>query len=155
MYPGTFDPPTNGHLDIIERASKLFSEVHVTVVTNPAKRTMFTPEERIEMLKESTKGYSNVVVTEFDGLSVDYCRKVGAKAIVRGLRAQMDFEYEFQIAAANQYLNSDIEMCFLMTRQNLAFVSSSVVKEIALFGGKLDGLVPDFVAAALWKKNNH
>ncbi|MCL2497036.1 MAG: pantetheine-phosphate adenylyltransferase [Symbiobacteriaceae bacterium] len=154
MYPGTYDPVTYGHLDIIERAARLFKEVHVTIVTNPAKKTLFTTEERLEMLEKATVHIPNIRVSHFDGLSVDYCRMVGAKAIVRGLRAQMDFEFEFQIAAANQYLNPEIEMCFLMTRQNLAFVSSSVVKEIALFQGKLEGLVPDFVQHALRKKYN-
>ena len=152
MYPGTYDPLTNGHLDIIQRASRLFDKVHVTIVTNPAKKTLFTLEERLVMLRQTTASLPNIIVDIYDGLSVDYCRQVGAKAIVRGLRAQMDFEYEFQIAAANQYLNHEVEMCFLMTRQNLAFVSSSVVKEIALFNGKLEGLVPDIVAESLRSK---
>jgi len=152
MYPGTFDPITHGHLDIIKRACKLFDEVHVTILNHPTKKTLFGLEERLELLKCAIGENPKVKVTYYTGLSVDFCHQIGARTIVRGLRAMMDFEYEFQIAAANQYLDDDIEMCFLMTKQNLAFVSSSTVKEIASYGGKLDDLVPDCVKTALYDK---
>lgn len=152
MYPGTFDPITNGHLDIIKRACKLFDEVYVTIMNHPTKKTLFGLEERLELLKCAIGENPKVKVTHYTGLSVDYCHDIGARTIVRGLRAMMDFEYEFQIAAANQYLDDDIEMCFLMTKQNLAFVSSSTVKEIASYGGKLDDLVPECVKTALYEK---
>ena len=152
MYPGTFDPITNGHLDIIKRACKLFDEVYVTILTHPTKKTLFGLDERLELMACAIGDMPQVKVTHFSGLSVDYCHQIGAKTIVRGLRAMMDFEYEFQIAAANQYLDDEIEMCFLMTKQNLAFVSSSTVKEIASYGGKLDDLVPECVKTALYEK---
>ena len=152
MYPGTFDPITSGHLDIIKRACKLFDEVYVTILLHPTKKTLFTLEERLALMHQTIADMPQVKVTYYTGLSVDYCREIGSEVIIRGLRAMMDFEYEFQIAAANQYLDDDIEMCFLMTRQNLGFVSSSTVKEIASYGGKLDGLVPLCVAKALYEK---
>lgn len=154
MYPGTFDPITHGHLDIIKRACKLFDVVYVTILTHPTKKTLFGLEERLELLQCAIGENPQVKVTHYTGLSVDYCHEIGATTIVRGLRAMMDFEYEFQIAAANQYLDDDIEMCFLMTKQNLAFVSSSTVKEIASYGGKLEDLVPDCVKKALYEKLN-
>jgi len=155
LYPGTFDPVTMGHLDIIERASQLFSKIYVTILTHPSKQTLFPLEQRLEMLRQTTADLScagEIIISSHQGLSVEYCRQIGARAIIRGLRAQMDFEYEFQIAAANQHLDPEIEMLFLMTRQNLAFVSSSTVKEIASYQGKLDGLVPDIVIEALRKR---
>ena len=152
IYPGTFDPLTNGHLDIIERASNMFSKLYITILTHPTKRTLFSLETRLDLLRQCTQHINNVQVSSFEGLTVEYCHLMGAKAIVRGLRAQMDFEYEFQIAAANQHLAPDIEMVFLMTRQNLAFVSSSTVKEIASFHGKIDELVPAEVAKVLLEK---
>lgn len=152
LYPGTFDPVTNGHLDIIERASKLYDRIFVTIMTHPTKKTLFTLEERLDLLWRTTAHLNNVSVSHYEGLSVEYCRVIGGKAIIRGLRAQMDFEYEFQMSAANQHLDPDIEMVFMMTRQSLAFVSSSVVKEMASYHGRLDGVVPPIVAEALAAK---
>lgn len=154
MYPGTFDPITNGHLDIVKRACKLFDEVYVTIMAHPTKKTLFSLEERMHLLQCAIGDMPQVKVTHYTGLSIDYCHQIGATTIVRGLRAMMDFEYEFQIAAANQYLDDEIEMCFLMTRQSLAFVSSSTVKEIASFEGKVDDLVPECVKNALYEKNH-
>ncbi|NLN83383.1 MAG: pantetheine-phosphate adenylyltransferase [Firmicutes bacterium] len=152
MYPGTFDPITNGHMDIIKRACKLFDEVYVTILNHPTKVTMFNLEERLYLMECAINENPQVKIAHYTGLSVDFCNEIGAKTIVRGLRAMMDFEYEFQIAAANQFLDDDIEMCFLMTKQNLAFVSSSTVKEIASYGGKLEGLVPECIIPALYEK---
>lgn len=152
VYAGTFDPVTNGHLDIIERASRMYDKLYVTIFDNPNKTTMFTLEERIELLKEVTKEFPNVVVDSSHELSVEYAKRVGAKILVRGLRATMDFEYELQLAFSNQYLDDSVDMVFLMTRPNHSFISSSAVKEIASHQHSVDDLVPLCVAEALKKK---
>ena len=152
VYPGTFDPVTNGHLDVIERAATIFDELVVAVTTNPAKTPWFTIEERVAMLQECCGHLTNVFVEAFDGLLVNFVREKGAKVIVKGLRALSDFDYEFQMAAMNRKLAPDIETVFLMTSLPFAYLSSSLVKEIAMLGGDLDGLVPQNVAVQLRQK---
>ena len=152
VYPGTFDPVTNGHLDVIERAAKIFDELIVAVTTNPAKTPWFTLEERVEMLRECCSHLPNVAVEAFDGLLVNFVRQKGAKVIVKGLRAVTDFDYEFQMAAINRKLAPEIETLFLMTSLPYAYLSSSVVKEVASLNGCLKDLVPDNVAERLRRK---
>ncbi|MEN2984243.1 MAG: pantetheine-phosphate adenylyltransferase [Dictyoglomaceae bacterium] len=152
VYPGSFDPVTNGHLDIIKRVANICDELIVAVAQNIAKVPLFTLEERLEMLRESVKDISNVYVDHFDGLLVDYLKKVEAKVIIRGLRAVSDFEYEFQQALANKKLYPDCETIFLVTDSKYAYLSSSMVKEIAKFGGCVKDLVPDMVAKKLYLK---
>ena len=152
VYPGTFDPVTNGHLDVIERAAKIFDELIVAVTTNPAKTPWFTLEERVEMLRECCSHLPNVTVEAFDGLLVNFVRQKGAKVIIKGLRAVTDFDYEFQMAAINRKLAPEIETLFLMTSLPYAYLSSSVVKEVASLKGCLKDLVPDNVAERLRRK---
>ncbi len=152
VYPGTFDPVTNGHLDVIERAAKIFDELIVAVTTNPAKTPWFTLEERVEMLRECCSHLPNVAVEAFDGLLVNFVRQKGAKVIIKGLRAVTDFDYEFQMAAINRKLAPEIETLFLMTSLPYAYLSSSAVKEVASLNGCLKDLVPDNVAERLRKK---
>jgi len=152
VYAGTFDPVTNGHLDIIERASQIFDTLYVTISVNPNKRELFSVEERFDLLKEVTKDFENVIIDTSTKLTVEYAKSIGAKVLVRGLRATMDFEYELQLAFANQYLDDDIEMAFLMTRASHAFISSSTVKEIAMHHGPVDDLAPTCVCEALKEK---
>ena len=154
VYAGTFDPVTNGHLDIIERASRMYDHLYVTIFTNPNKKTMFTLSERIALLKEVTKSFDNVTIDSSDELAVEYAKRVGASVLVRGLRATMDFEYELQLAFSNQYLDDDIDMVFLMTRPSHSFISSSSVKEIVSHHHSVQVLVPKFVEDALKKKIN-
>lgn len=154
VYAGTFDPVTNGHLDIIERASRMYEHLYVTIFNNPNKSTMFSLEERIALLKEVTKDFHNVTIDASDVLSVEYAKKVGATVLVRGLRATMDFEYELQLAFSNQYLDDSVDMVFLMTRPTHSFISSSSVKEIASHHHSVEGLVPLVVENALKKKIN-
>ena len=154
IYAGSFDPVTNGHLDIIERASRMYEHLYVTIFENPDKQTMFTVEERIELLKEATSQFDNVSVDASDQLAVEYAKKVGASVLVRGLRATMDFEYELQLAFSNQYLDDSVDMVFLMTRPGHSFISSSSVKEIAQHHHSVKGLVPCIVEEALKKKIN-
>lgn len=154
VYAGTFDPVTNGHLDIIERASRMYDHLYVTIFNNPNKQTMFTLEERIELLNAVTKSFDNVTVDASEDLSVQYAKDLGATVLVRGLRATMDFEYELQLAFSNQYLDDSVDMVFLMTRPNHSFISSSSVKEIAAHHHSVDGLVPDVVEKALKEKIN-
>ncbi len=142
ICPGSFDPVTLGHLDIIGRATKLFDKVVVAVLNNPAKRTSFTAQERVALLKRATEHLSNVQVDSFEGLLADYAKMCGATAIVKGLRALSDFEYEFQMALTNQKLNRELETVFFTTSSDNMFLSSSVVKDIARFGGDISGLVP-------------
>jgi pantetheine-phosphate adenylyltransferase len=149
IYPGTFDPPTNGHLDLIARGSKLFEELTVAILNNPVKNPLFTVEERVEMLKESTKQLGNVSVATFQGLMVDFARQSGATAVLRGIRAITDYEYEFQMALMNRRLAPEIETVFLQPAGRYSFVSSRLVKEVVSFGGKVDGLVPSNVAKRL------
>ena len=127
VYAGSFDPITNGHLDIITRSASAFGKVIVLLAVNPAKVGVFTAEERLRMIQEAVKDIPNVSVDSTDGLTVDYCKKVGAKHLIRGLRAVTDFEYEFQLAAANKYLDPDIDMVFFMSNSSTSFISSSMV----------------------------
>lgn len=152
IYPGTFDPITNGHLDIIERAVPLFDQIIVAVACDSPKPTLFSLSERIEMIKETTKNYPNVEVEEFSGLLVEYARKKGANVIIRGLRAVSDFEHEFQMASINKRLNPEIETLFMMTNENNFFLSSSAVKEIARLGGSLKEFVPKIVEETIRKR---
>jgi pantetheine-phosphate adenylyltransferase len=149
IYPGTFDPPTNGHLDLISRGSKLFEHLTVAILNNPVKNPLFTVEERVEMLKESTRQLGNVSVDTFEGLMVDFARLNGATAVLRGIRAITDYEYEFQMALMNRRLAPEIETVFLQPAGRYSFVSSRLVKEVVSFGGKVDGLVPSNVAKRL------
>ena len=149
VYPGTFDPPTNGHADIIERASKLFDNVVVAVGKNSHKTPLLTVDERLEALTEISSPYQNVTVESFGGLLVDYAKSKGAKSIVRGLRAVADFDYEFQIAMVNRKLEPEVDSVFLMTRWEYSFLSSSVVREVALLNGDVSTMVPDPVLTIL------
>ena len=152
IVPGSFDPVTNGHVDIIERASRLFRTVHVAVADNSAKRATFTRSERVAMITQACGHLTNVTVGWFDGLLVEYARAIGARAIVRGLRAVSDFEYELQMAHTNTCLAPEVETVFMPTRADYSFLSSSIVKEIARLGGSVEGLVPDGVRQQLRDK---
>lgn len=152
VYVGTFDPVTNGHLDIIERASRMFDTLYVTICINPNKQGLFTVAERKELLKEACKDFENVIIDASDKLSVEYARDVGSKILVRGIRATMDFEYELQLAFSNQYLDKEVDMVFLMTKPSHSFISSSAVKEMVSHHRSVTGLVPPCVEAALQKK---
>ena len=152
VYPGSFDPVTNGHLDIVERGFKVFDKIIVAILHNSAKKFLFTIEERIEMIEESLSGFSNVEVDAFDGLLVDYAKKRGADTILRGMRAVSDFEYEFQLALMNRRLNREIQTVFLMTGLRWIFTSSSIIKEAARFGGNIEGMVPPLVNRKLKEK---
>ena len=154
VYAGTFDPVTNGHLDVIERGSRLFDKLYVTIFINPKKKTLFSVEERVEMLKEATKHLDNVIVDFSDTLAVTYAKSVNANALLRGLRATVDFEYELQLASSNDYLDDSIEMIFLMSKPKHSFISSSTVKEIVSHNHSVKGLVPHFVEEALHEKIN-
>lgn len=151
VCPGSFDPVTNGHLDVIERASPLFDEVVVGVLVNVAKKGLFTVEERIEMLREVTAPLGNVTVESFEGLLVDFCRARDIPAVVRGLRAVTDFEYELSMAQMNYRLSS-LETLFVATNPDYSFLSSTLVKEVASYGGDVSGLVPDTVLGRLTKR---
>jgi pantetheine-phosphate adenylyltransferase len=148
VCPGSFDPVTNGHIDVIERAAQLFDEVSVVVTINKSKTSMFDVDERQEMLRESTDHLSNVTVDAFQGLLVDYCRDHGARAIVKGLRAVSDFDYELQMAQMNHRLSS-VDTVFVPTSPDSSFLSSSLVKEVAMWGGDVSGLVPAAVLPRL------
>jgi pantetheine-phosphate adenylyltransferase len=152
VYAGSFDPVTNGHIDLIERASKLFPAVIVALGVHPTRVPLFSAEERMALLQEVTRPYSNVKVESFDGLLIDFCKSVGARVIVRGLRAATDFEYELQIAHANADLVPDIDTIFLPTRTNYGFVSASLVREIAIHGGDVSRYAPTCVIQALSAK---
>jgi len=149
LYPGTFDPPTNGHLDLIERGAKLFDHLIVAVLNNPGKDPLFTVEERVEMLKESTVALKNVSVATFDGLMVEFARSQGVSAVLRGIRAISDYEYEFQMALMNRRLAPEIETVFLQPAGRYSFVSSRMLKEVFSFGGDVSGLVPPNVLKRL------
>ena len=149
IYPGTFDPPTNGHLDLIARGAKLFEHLTVAILNNPVKNPLFTVAERVEMLRESTKQLENVSVATFDGLMVDFARQQGAMAVLRGIRAISDYEYEFQMALMNRRLAPEIETVFLQPAGRYSFVSSRMVKEVFSFGGDVSGLVPPNVVKRL------
>ncbi|GAB4332178.1 MAG: pantetheine-phosphate adenylyltransferase [Candidatus Abyssubacteria bacterium] len=152
VYPGSFDPITFGHVDLIERALGLFDELIVAIAHNIHKTNLFSMTERLEMIRELVKDYSNVSVDSFDGLLVDYVRRRGACCVVRGLRAFSDFEYEFQMALTNRKLNDSYETIFLMTHENYSFISSSLVKELIEFGGDISAFVPPLVEQRLKEK---
>ncbi len=152
IYPGTFDPPTNGHLDLIQRGSMLFEHLTVAILSNPIKNPLFTVQERVEMLRESTRQIENVSVATFDGLMVDFARMIGAHAVLRGIRAISDYEYEFQMALMNRRLAPEIETVFLQPAGRYSFVSSRMVKEVFSFGGDVAGLVPANVLKRLKKQ---
>ena len=152
VFAGSFDPPTNGHLDIIKRASGLFESVDVVVSVNPEKHTMFSEEERVQFLKELIKPFNNVSVHSYKGIIVNYAKEVGAKVLVRGVRSANDFGYESELALMNQNLNPDIETVFLQSKEKYAIVKSSSIKQLAQFGGDISRMVPPSVAEALSKK---
>ncbi|MBE6730010.1 MAG: pantetheine-phosphate adenylyltransferase [Ruminococcaceae bacterium] len=145
IYPGSFDPITLGHLDIIHRAAKLFDKLIVVVMVNPAKSCSFSPEERVELIKKCTGELDNVVVEFSDGLLADYAKEKNAGAIIKGLRALSDFEYEFQMALTNSKLNPEVETLFLTTKAENMYLSSSMVRQIASMGGDISGFVPDII----------
>ena len=155
IYPGSFDPPTFGHMDIIERAAKVFEKLIVTVAWNSAKTGLFTPDERVEMLREETRGIENVEVSKFNGLTVDYARERGAIAVIRGLRAVSDFEYELAMAATNRHLNPDCDTVSFMPSEQFMFISSRLVKEIASLKGDVSHFVSPQVVQRLKEKFHH
>jgi pantetheine-phosphate adenylyltransferase len=152
IYPGSFDPVTNGHIDIVERGLKIFDKIIVAILRNPAKKCLFTVEERREMIETSLNKYSNVEVDIFDGLLVDYAKMRNAGTILRGMRAVSEFEYEFQLALMNRKLNREVQTVFLMTGLRWIFTSSSIIKEAASFGGNINGMVPPVVSRKLKEK---
>ncbi|SOB92294.1 phosphopantetheine adenylyltransferase [Ureibacillus xyleni] len=152
VVPGSFDPITNGHLDIIKRAADVFDLVYVAVLNNSSKNPLFTIEERVELIGKVTKDIPNIRIECSSGLLIDYARSKNAKAIVRGLRAISDFEYEMQITSMNRFLDESIETFFIMTKNQYSFLSSSIVKEVAQYGGVVTGLVPTIVEEALSEK---
>lgn len=152
IYPGTFDPITNGHLDVINRALEMFDVVHVAIARNVSKNALFSPDERIELIKEVTKSVDGVEVEFFDGLIVDYAAQKNVGTIVRGLRAISDFDYEFQMALTNRKLSSDIQTVFLMPSEDNFYISSTMIKEIATLKGDVSKFVPEFVVEQLSKK---
>jgi pantetheine-phosphate adenylyltransferase len=154
LYPGTFDPPTNGHVDLVQRGSKLFEHLTVAILINPVKNPLFTVEERVEMLRESTGALGNVSVATFDGMMVDFARHLGATAVLRGIRAISDYEHEFQMALMNRRLAPEIETVFLQPAGRYSFVSSRMVKEVVGFGGDVTGLVPPSVLKRLRTRIN-
>ena len=153
LYPGSFDPVTNGHLDIAERAAKLCDELHVAVVANPSKRALFSVEERVDLLEKTTRHLPKAVISSFNGLLVDYARELQAGIIFRGLRAVSDFEFEFQMALINRNLNPKIEVVFLVPNEKFIFLSSSSIKEVATLGGDVKGFVPKVVEETLRKRS--
>lgn len=153
LYPGSFDPVSNGHIDMIKKASVLFDRVVVAVATNASKKTLFTADERVYLIEENLKGLENVeVVKHTGGLTVDLADKLHANILLRGLRSVKDFEYESNVAAMNKTQNKDVETIFLMANEKYRFVSSSLIKEVAMFGGDISGLVPENVNEAIKKK---
>ena len=155
IYPGTFDPITNGHLSIVRRGLKIFDKIIIAILNNPNKIPLFTIEERIEMIQEALKGMPNIEIDTYNGLLVDYAVEKGACVILRGLRALSDFEYEFQMALMNRKLNRDIQSVFLMTDYKWFYTSSTIIKEAASFGGDVSGLVPPIVNKKLKEKYGH
>ncbi len=154
IYPGTFDPITNGHLDLIERGLRIFDELIIAVAPSTKKQPLFDLAERIDMIRKAVRKYKNVEVESFHGLLMDYAKGKGGVALIRGLRAVSDFENEFQMALMNRRLNTEIETVFLMPSEEYSFLSSTIVKEVASFGGSINGLVPEAVEIALREKFN-
>jgi pantetheine-phosphate adenylyltransferase len=155
VYPGSFDPITYGHLDILHRGLRLFDTVICAIAINIEKKALFTVPERMELIRESISGDKNVVIDSFDGLLVQYVKKVNARFVIRGLRAMSDFEYEFQMASMNRNLNCDMDTIFMMTSKDYFFVSSRTIKEVASFSGSVKGFVPPPVEEALNRKFPH
>ncbi len=153
IYPGTFDPVTNGHIDVIERAMDLFDEVVVTVARNPVKNQMFSLDERLDMLRESLLKYDNVFVDSFDGLIVDHAKQQKAVGIIRGLRAVSDFEYEFQMALMNRKLDENLRTIFLMPNEKYTYLNSTIIRNLAVFHGDVADFVPPIVVKMLKEKN--
>ena len=149
IYPGSFDPPTNGHLDIVERSARLFDRVVIGVGRNLAKKTVFDADQRVTLMRDACKRWPNVEVRPFDGLQVDFAKECGARFIIRGIRALSDFEFEFEMGNMNRRLAPDIEMVYLMTAPEYLFLSASRVKELAAFGAPVESMVPPNVAKAL------
>ncbi|MDY6861782.1 MAG: pantetheine-phosphate adenylyltransferase [Thermodesulfobacteriota bacterium] len=145
VYPGTFDPITNGHINLVQRGLNIFDELIIAVAKKTPKETLFSIEERVEMIKTALKDFSQVKITSFDGLLVDYLKKTNVNVILRGLRAVLDFEYEFQMALMNRKLDRNIETIFMMTGYQWFYVSSRIIKEVVMAGGSVEGLVPDIV----------
>lgn len=145
VYPGSFDPITVGHMEILQRAVEVFDEVTLLLAVNPKKKSVFTVEERLEMMREATKDIKGVKIDFYPGLTVDYCRKIGAKHMIRGLRAVTDFEYEFQLAAANNFAGPDVDVVFFMARKENTFISSSTINQLYLGGVDITPLVPPVV----------
>lgn len=154
VFAGSFDPPTNGHLDIIQRASKLFDSVDVVVSVNPEKKCMFDEKERLSMISELIKSFGNVSVHAYKGLIVNYAKQVGATVLIRGVRSTNDFGYEFDLALMNQNLNPEIETVFLQSKEKYTIVKSSSIKQLAQFGGDISRMVPPIVEKALREKYN-
>ena len=154
IYPGSFDPLTNGHVDIIQRGSKLFDRIVIAILLNIEKAPLFTVQERVEIAREVFRGYPNVEVDTFDGLLVEYARSKRASVIVRGLRAISDFEYEMQMALMNRHLNPDVETVFMMPAETYTYVSSRLVKEVVALGGSVTNLVPSIVDSRLREKRH-
>lgn len=152
IYPGTFDPITNGHIDVIERASELFDMVYVVIAINPNKSTLFSEDERISMAKESLKNLPNIIIESFHGLTVDYAKQVNANTIIRGIRAVSDFEYEFQIALMNRKIQPDIHTIFLLPNEKYTYLNSSIIREIAKYGQDVSSFVPEIVSQKLKEK---
>ena len=152
IYPGSFDPITNGHLDVLKRALEVFDEIIILVAVNPRKKFNFSPEERVEMIKDATKGMKGVTVDFYEGLTVEYAKKHNANHLIRGLRAVTDFEYEFQLASANEYVDESIDMVFFMARGDKSFISSSGIMELARSGVDVSKLVPESVNKKLLNK---
>lgn len=155
VYPGSFDPVTNGHIDILEKTSKIFDKIIVAVVHNVSKRALFTLDERVTLIKESTRHLDNIEVECFSGLLANYLSEKNACAIIRGLRTVADFEYEMHMAMINKKLIPELDTIFVMSDSNNIFVSSSIIKEAALLGGDVSGLVPEIVKKGLEEKRNH
>ncbi len=152
VFPGSFDPPTNGHLDIIHRASKLFDNLDVLISVNPNKQYMFSEQERLDMLTNLLKDYKNVQIHVWEGLIVNYAKQVGANVLIRGIRSINDFSYEFELAHMNQKLNPEIETMFLPCKEKFGIVKSSSIKELAMFDGDISRMVPPLVEKALKSK---
>lgn len=152
IYPGSFDPVTHGHIDLVRRALRLFDEVHVVVATNPEKLPLFNRDERIVMMRQAVKDLKGVRVEGFNGLTVEYAKQVGARSIIRGLRATSDFDYEFQMALTNRELSKEVDTVFLMPSETHFYLSSRLIKEIAERGGEVSPFIPDFVAHRLREK---
>ena len=155
IYPGTFDPITNGHLDIIERSALLFPKIIVAVAASPSKKPLFDLAQRIELVRQSTQHLNNVEVIGFSGLLADVIKQHNIKAIIRGVRAVADFEYELQMAQTNHKLASDVETIFLTTNLQYSYLSSTTVKEVAAFGGDISQFVPDYIEQKVWGKMKH